>query len=177
MEAIAQRAKVSKGTLYARYNGKEPLLHAVVEDEFARWSKRAGENDHLLPEELGPRLRHHANVLIEAYAWPEYQRMARLIDGALATIPSLAHVWREMGTSRYVQFLATDMATAAPGVSADWGFLARLFLFSISGWQRDAHFAGGADDEVLHAFADQVVSTIELAVREAERTGSAARQV
>lgn len=169
MEAVAQRAQVSKGTLYARYDSKERLFRAVIEDEISRWSDRAGGRDHLLPEELGPRLRQLARSLIEVYQWPEYRQLNDLIQGALATMPSLAPDWEELGALRYLRFLSADMAKAGGGVRADWDSLARLFFFSITGWQRHAAALGTADDDAAAAFADRVAATIELAVREAAR--------
>lgn len=173
MEQVAQRAKVSKGTLYARFEGKAQLFRAVIEDELVRWSERAGQDDHLLPEELGARLRQHARVLIGVYSWPEYRRMTHLVEGALATMPDLARDWEELGADRYLKFLADDMAKVAGDVPADWDFLSRVFLFSISGCQRNASVERGLDDDDLIAFADQVVATIELVVREAARRVSA----
>lgn len=169
MEAVAQGARVSKGTLYARYESKDVLFRAVIEDELARWSQRAGSQDHLLPTDLGPRLRHHARILAEIYEWPDYQRLIQLIETALATTPQLAQTWEEIGSDRYLRFLAEDMAQAAPDVAADWEFLARLFFLSLSGWRRSEairrHLSG---DEII-AFADKVIDTIELAVRAAPR--------
>ena len=52
MDAIAAAADVSKGTLYARYRSKEALFRAVLEDLLEKLSARAGEQDHLLPENL-----------------------------------------------------------------------------------------------------------------------------
>lgn len=167
MEQVAQRAEVSKGTLYARFEGKASLFRAVVEDELVRWSDRAGQNDHLLSEELGPRLRQHARILISVYGWPEYRRMIHLVEGALATMPDLARDWDELGANRYLEFLADDMAKVSGDVSADWDFLARVFMFSITGWQQNASGRQRSDEEALTAFADQVVAMIELAVARA----------
>lgn len=164
MEAIAQRAQVSKGTLYARYDSKEQLFRAVIEDEISRWSDRAGARDHLLPKELGPRLRQLARSLVEVYDWPEYRRLTQLMQGALAAMPSLAPEWEEIGSNRYLRFLAGDMAKVGGAAPADWDFLARLFFFSITGWQRHAAASGQLDAAAQAAFFDQVVATIERAV-------------
>lgn len=169
MEQVAQRAQVSKGTLYARYEGKETLFRVVIADELSRWSDRAGERDHLLPSELGPRLRQHARVLASIYDWPEYDRLTQLLEAALPTMPSLARDWEEMGSNRYLTFLIDDMAASAPDIDADWTFLAELFLFAISGWRRNAATREKPSAEEIVAFADRVVDTIELVVRAAPR--------
>lgn len=167
MEAVAQRAQVSKGTLYARYDSKEHLFRAVIEDEIARWSDQAGARDHLLPKDLGPRLRQLADSLVEVYAWPQYRRLTQLMQGALAAMPSLAPDWEELGSNRYLRFLAGDMAKVGGGAPADWDFLARLFFFSITGWQRHAAASGHVDAAAQAAFFDKTVAMIERAVHEA----------
>lgn len=167
MEAIALRAGISKGTLYARYKDKEQLFRAVLEDELQRWSKRAGERNHLLPDELAPRLRHHARILQQVFEWPEYKRIARLIEAAAPSLPGLSKHWEEIGTKRYLEFLACDMAKAAGGEDIDWDFFAKLFLFSISGWKRAGGAARSACDDEIVAFADKVVGVIRLAITRA----------
>lgn len=169
MEAVAQRAQVSKGTLYARYDSKERLFCAVIDDEISRWSDRAGERDHLLPQELGPRLRQLARALLEIRRWPEYRRLNGLIQGALAVMPSLAPEWEELGAARYLRFLSADMAKVGHGVPADWDYLARLFFFSIMGLQSHAVALGQEDNDAALAFADRTIELIEHAVRAAAR--------
>lgn len=169
MELVAQRAQVSKGTLYARYDSKEALFRAVIAAEVARWSDRAGARDHLLPAALGPRLRQHARVLAEIYDWPEYDRLSQLLEAALPTMPGLARDWEEMGSDRYIAFLVSDMSAAAPEADADWPFLAEMFLFAVSGWRRNAATRGKPAAGDVAAFADKVIDTIELAVSAAPR--------
>lgn len=164
MDAVALHAGISKGTLYARYESKELLFRAILEDELKRWSQRAGKQDHLLPKALEPRLRHHARTLIEFFGWPEYQRIARLLAAATPTLPNLARHWEEIGTKRYLQFLANDMAKAAGGNEIDWDFHAKLFLFSISGWARADGIAPSMSDHEDIVFADGVVDVILRAI-------------
>ena len=164
MDAIALQAAVSKGTLYARYENKELLFRTVLEDELKRWSQRAGRNDHLLPEELGPRLRHHARVLIEVFTWPEYRRIARLLAAAAPTLPSVAQYWEEIGTKRYLRFLAMDMAKAAGAKDVDWDFYAKVFLFTISASQRAREIGADGHEGKMTDFADRVIAMIEQSV-------------
>lgn len=164
MDAIALQAGVSKGTLYARYENKELLFRAVLEEELKRWSRRAGSQDHLLPRELVPRLRHHARTLVEVFGWLEYRRLARLIDGAAAALPNVALHWEEMGAKRYLRFLAEDMARVAGDKQADWDFHAKLFLFSISGWYRAEAVERTVQDEEVLEFADRVIDMIQTGI-------------
>lgn len=169
MEAVARRAQVSKGTLYARHDSKESLFRVVIEGEIGRWADLAGKRDHLLPTELGPRLRQLARALLEVFDWPEYRRMKDLVQSALNSMPSLAFDWEEAGSARYIRFLSADMAEVGGGVPADWDHLAKVFFFSIAGWQRHAVALGRADPDAAAAFADQTVTLIEHAVKRAGR--------
>jgi TetR/AcrR family transcriptional repressor of mexJK operon len=160
MDAIAAAAHVSKGTLYARYDGKEALFRAVVEDLLATLSDRAGRYDHLLGENLEERLRHHAHVLVSVFAWREYALAARLIANASHSFPEIEQVWQELGARRYVAFIAEDLARASPGRNADWEFLANLFLHAITGWYRTALVHGPVPEPERAAYCDKVIATI-----------------
>lgn len=164
MDAVALKARVAKGTLYARYENKELLFRAIIEDELAQWSKWAGRQDHLLPGELAPRLRHHARVMLGAFRWPEYQRITRLVAAATPSLPAVARLWEEVGTRRYLRFLADDMAKAAGGADIDWEFYARVFVFTIAGWHRSEAADRDVGDDEIAAFADRVTDMIQAAI-------------
>jgi AcrR family transcriptional regulator len=167
MDAVAAAAPVSKGTLYARYESKELLFRAVLEEELARWSKRAGARDHLLPDTLSPRLRHHARTLIAIFEWPQYRRVNRLIESAILTFPDISRVWQEIGILNYIRFLANDMAKAADvqGISsADLEFHANLFLHGISGWYHKESLVRSLSEDEIFAFSDRVIETIAKAL-------------
>lgn len=165
MDAIALKAGVAKGTLYARYGNKEILFRAILDQELERWSKRAGAQDHLLPDELAPRLRYHARSLAEAYVQPEYARIARLVETAAPTLPNVARHWEEVATTRFLRFLAGDMAKVAGGTGIDWDFYAKLFLFAVSGWLNSGAVSHSDGVEGALGFADRVIGTIELAIQ------------
>lgn len=167
MEGIADRAGISKGTLYARYAGKEALFRAVIRKRLDLWSAKAGEQDHLLPRELAPRLGHHARILTQMFAWPEYRETSQLVQTAARSFPDIAAYWQEQGTRQYIDFLAADMAGAADADYArppDWHFLANLFLHAFSGWFALENSAGPVPDERVETFVQQLVDTILAAV-------------
>lgn len=167
MEGVAERAGVSKGTLYARYTGKEPLFRAVIRKRLDIWSTEAGAQDHLLPRELGPRLMHHARTLARMFAWPEYRQTSQLIQTVAISFPDVAIYWQEQGTRKYIDFLAADMASAAGlegGDGPDWQFLAGLFLHGFSGWYGIEASASPISDERTESFARQLIDTILAAV-------------
>ena len=82
MDAIAAAARVSKGTLYARFKGKEPLFRSIVIEQFQRLDIRASSQNHLMPTAFEPRLRHHARMLIQVFGWSEYRGIMKLVESA-----------------------------------------------------------------------------------------------
>jgi hypothetical protein len=135
----------------------------VLEAQLELLSNRAGAMDHLLPDELEPRLRRHARTLVQAIHWSEYERVARLVASAALTFPDVERVWQEIGTRRYLRFLAADMAKTARKTGlprADWTFFADLFLHAISGWYRAEAAVGPVSEARADAFSDAVIATI-----------------
>ncbi|MDF0540878.1 TetR/AcrR family transcriptional regulator [Sphingobium sp. H39-3-25] len=171
MEDIAATAQVSKGTLYARYASKQSLFRAVVTDLLENLSARASRQGHLIPEAFEPRMRHHARVLITVYSWSDYTQVTRLIHEASRSFPEILHVWEEMGTRHYIDFLARDMASASklpPGIGVDWTLLAHIFLHSIAGWYNHQIMAGTVCERETEAHCNKVIGAI-MAIIDASR--------
>ena len=168
MDAIAVRAPVSKSTLYARYESKEALFRAVMDEEQERLSRRAGADDHLIPDMIEPRLRHHAHRLIEVFSWPEFEALNRLKDSAIRIAPELGHAWDKIATGQYLKLLADSIAEAADSgdiARKDCEFLSSLFLHAIAGWYRQEAVERQASAAEIAAFVDGVVDVILLAIR------------
>ncbi|OYU00812.1 MAG: hypothetical protein CFE36_13890 [Sphingomonadaceae bacterium PASS1] len=175
MDAVAAAAHISKGTLYARYRSKEALFRAVIEDLFAKLSARAGERDHLLPNDLEKRLRHYAKILISVSRWQEYIIATRLVNNAAHAFPEIASVWHDRGTRQYVTLIAEDIdrlgALAAEG-NIDPVFLANLFLQGIAGWYRSESVNGPVNEAEAEAYSDKVVRVIMTAIHSQKMTQS-----
>lgn len=172
MDAIAAAARVSKGTLYARYEGKEALFRAIIEDLLGKLSLRAGQQDHLLPDDLEQRLRHHARVLISVFGWNEYALATRLVFNASHAFPEIEQVWQEAGSRHYVALLADDMARTGvlpEDSSVDWTFLANLFLHAVSGWYRNALASGPVSESETAAYCDKVIEAIMATINAANK--------
>lgn len=182
MEAIAAHAKVSKGTLYARYSGKEPLFREILHTEMTQWSQRAGADDHLLPPDLEGRTRHHARVLMQVFGWPDFQRVSQLMDSLRVLFPDLLREWHDMGTVHYLNFLSDEMAHAAAAEGRepqDWPLIAGIVLHSLSGWYRAEAMLGDVDQGKARAYADSVVDLLMHAVpagKVHDQSPSSARQ-
>jgi TetR/AcrR family transcriptional regulator, mexJK operon transcriptional repressor len=168
VDAIAAAAGVSKGTLYARYRSKEALFRCVVEDLLAKLSTRAGANDHLLPDDLEMRLRHHAAVLVTVFGWREYVLATRLVLNAAHAFPEIAQLWQGQGTKRYVALIADDIRRSADlpvNGSADPEFLANLFLHGLASWYRNEAATGPVDDANAAHYCNNIVGVIMSAVK------------
>jgi AcrR family transcriptional regulator len=163
MEAIAERARISKGTLYVRYPSKDPLFRAVLEERLEYWSAFAGAGDHLLPPELGPRLRYHARTIRWMLEWPEFVQIMRLIESSTAAFPDLRAFWQQVSREKFVRFLEADMAAAAnlpSHLAPDWRFLAQLFLNGLAGWYAAETLVRKVDEAEAAAFADNLIEVI-----------------
>jgi TetR/AcrR family transcriptional regulator, mexJK operon transcriptional repressor len=174
MEAIAERARVSKGTLYARYPSKEPLFRAVLHERRDRWSDLNSAITDPPPTQFVARLRARARTLQRMFEWPEYVQITRLINSVTPAFPDVAAYWREIGTQHFLELLADDMKHACEDSSSaalDWTFLANLFLHTFSGWYRQESAARRLDEAEVSAFVDQLIQTILTTIASATQRG------
>lgn len=163
MESVAATAAVSKGTLYSRYASKKALFRTALEYQLELISARASRRNHLAPSAFEPRLRHHAETMIDSLSWAEYQNMARLLETAMFSQPELARVWQELVSKRFRDLIIEAMQQTADVPAAaeiDWAFLADLYLYTIGGWLK-AEFASRTverDEALRHV--DKVIAVI-----------------
>jgi AcrR family transcriptional regulator len=162
MDAIAAAAHVSKGTLYARYENKEALFLSVLQGERDKLGQRASAYNHLIPDDLEGRLRHHARTLIRTAQNPVYRGVLQLVEANSATFPDLPRLWNEAGTRGYLQLLADNMAAAASPAqrSIDWDFVANLFLHALSGWLRTQAAMGAFEEDRANAYSEQLIAVV-----------------
>jgi AcrR family transcriptional regulator len=167
MDAIAAFANVSKSTLYARYRSKEALFRTVIEDLLTLLSQRAGAQDHLLPDDLESRLRHHARVLISVFGWHEYRLATRLVLNGAHAFPEIEKEWQQRGTAPYLAIISNDIEKAAR-LSSDGNVdplvLANLFLHGVGGWYRSELAKGPVGESEAAAYCDKVIMVIMAAI-------------
>ncbi|MFY7837165.1 MAG: TetR/AcrR family transcriptional regulator [Novosphingobium sp.] len=176
MKQVAEKARVSKGTLYARYASKEALFKAVIERSVADWSAEAASRDPMLKDNIEQRLRHHATTIATWLARPDVLAVQRLVLSVRERFPALADVMRVRGYDYIVDLITCDIREAAARDGRnlrDPAAVARLLVAGITG----AHIqerggvtnAEGGDTEgggtgggsgELDAFAQRVVDVI-----------------
>jgi AcrR family transcriptional regulator len=113
MEAIAQAAGVSKGTLYTYFKGKDELFTALVAacqnrslEETFRSMNKAGD----LRENLETLARNDLDAVRE----PDNLALLRVVVGASAKLPSLGRAFYETGMQPPVERLARYLADNTP---------------------------------------------------------------
>jgi TetR/AcrR family transcriptional regulator, mexJK operon transcriptional repressor len=159
MDAIAAAAKVSKGTLYARYESKEPLFRAILEEQLDEWSRRASALSRPHEQSVEAQLRHYARTMTTVSNWPEFRRIAALLDTSAKAFPDLAREWEDLITKRALGSLTRDMAKVG-GSGVDWEFYAKLFHSAITGWHRAETSHRTVHNEEIIAFADKVIEVM-----------------
>ena len=86
MDLVAERAKVTKRTIYNNFKSKEQLLEAVIEGTLARLGERLAP----LPADAGqPKLLRFAETLIELICWDGAIGVQRLLIAEAETFPKL----------------------------------------------------------------------------------------
>lgn len=163
MEAVALRAGVSKGTLYARHSTKDALFNAVVEESVADWSASAAVDDHLLTDVLEDRLRHHAHVIARYQFEPDVQAFQRLMTTSKVRFPALSQAMYDKGYSYIVNLIRTDILDAAlrdnrPVRDAD--SIARHLIATIIGWATQESSGREVTCAELLAVGDRTVSLL-----------------
>lgn len=162
IEGVAERARVSKGTVYARFPGKEALFKRVIEHTLQNWSAQAGQFDSLMPEDIAGRLRFHADTLKRMFCSQDVQRFTRLMDQTASEFPDLASFWIAIGVHDYRDLIARDLAEAAgPGSGdRDWTFIAEMFLHALSGWLRTESLTGDVPESEIRNHIEKLVDAV-----------------
>lgn len=161
MKQVAETARVSKGTLYARYPSKEALFKAVIEQSIADWSAEASLQDASLTDNIEQRLRHHAKIIATWLGRPDVLALQRLLLSVQERFPELSEVMQRRGNDYMVGLIARDIEEAAARDRRnlrDAHAVARLLVAAISGAQLQSGLA--ARDEDLQAFAQRAVDLI-----------------
>ncbi|HWW25692.1 MAG TPA: TetR/AcrR family transcriptional regulator [Caulobacter sp.] len=146
MDAVAHRAAISKGTLYARFASKADLFRAVVEAQVERWSKEATRTAPTPPgTPLVTALRLYGLSILTVACSEEARALERLVAGGAEQFPELAAQVDAVGFGHGVGLISALLQREAePQASlADPDQAAKIFIAMIMGWPR----GGGVVDD------------------------------
>lgn len=159
MEQVAFAANISKGTLYARHSSKEALFSAVVDAAIRDWSDEASTRDHLLTDDIGQRLKHHAGSIVASLHRPDVLAFQRLVLSVRDRFPGAAQAMYAQGYRYIVEYIADDIRAAAErdGMEVrDAAVVAEILVAAITGRQIQEGYA----DEGLGAYAERAVDLL-----------------
>ena len=163
MEAIAERAGVTKMTLYLRYPDKVALLRAVIEDRLRICSDISDHRVTAKGNTLDARLRHYARSLLRWSRDEEVQAFSKLIRGCWGSAQTVADEMQAMRTDRMRDLLTHDIATlgATNGMPPrDPRQIADIFLGMLTAFSVPASLAEDAVAPLIAAFADTIVDIL-----------------
>jgi AcrR family transcriptional regulator len=156
MDAIAAEARISKVTLYARYQ-KESLFQAVVEDRLLAWTENELKSDWRPGNTLENRLHQRVQVLMMIGARKEL----RAFDRLLASAPTeLAQGLRQVRYNLMIDLITRDIVefTAADGKPArEPRRTATDLLAMLAGWFRMESLVGLVNEDDAVAFGHRAV--------------------
>ncbi len=110
-DMIAEQARISKRTLYARFGSKARVFEAVILDEIDT-QLRALEPSGSDEPDIGSRLRVVADRLLEWLLTPRIASMERVVIGQAVRFPALAANIHDFGYQRAVQWVASILSHA-----------------------------------------------------------------
>jgi AcrR family transcriptional regulator len=159
MDAIATAARISKVTLYARYQ-KDSLFQAVVQDRLATWWAEEFKQNCKPDNTLEQRLRAHVRILMALGASEELRAFDRLLSTAPPKLTqSLQHVrynhMIDVITGEIEEFTRTsgNPARNPRRIASD-------LLALLAGWFRMESMVGAVSQSEAIAFGDRAVDLI-----------------
>ncbi|MFM5930688.1 MAG: TetR/AcrR family transcriptional regulator [Novosphingobium sp.] len=162
MEQIAQRAGITKTTLYLRHDDKSALLRATVNDRMSTWSRENSRDGWISGETLEDRLVSLARQILRMGGHPDVLATSRLIHG---TTGEAGRIARELD-----RFIREPMIEEITGEIAEYAHIegvpvrdaqatARFFIGMLE--SMIDRFAEDYDDPARHeALARQVVGVL-----------------
>lgn len=164
IEGVADRAGVSKQTVYAHFGDKETLFRELIEREVGRRDMPTHPLAEVMPgsTDLESDLRTYARWHLRLVMTPHLLALRRRLIGEAARFPALARLWYDNGPRRSIDLFAGWFAALhergllhAPdpveaGEAFNWLVLSRPLNAAMA-------FAWDAPDDALDAHADDAV--------------------
>lgn len=143
MEQIAQRAGVTKTTLYLRHSDKAALLQATVNDRMKRWTLENSRDGWTEGDTLEERLICLARNILRAADHPELLATTRLTKGTLGEAGRIA---RELD-----RFIREPMLEEVTGEIAEWSHIEG---YAVKDPRAIARFFIGMLESVIDRYAE-----------------------
>jgi AcrR family transcriptional regulator len=113
MEAVANRAGVSKGTLYARFPSKAALFKAVVEERTAVWAADAAKDYRAKDKSLKGRVEHFAATSLDKLATTEIRAFTFLYLTEFRDSPEVARIYYDISFAIGIDLLISEIEAGA----------------------------------------------------------------
>ncbi|WP_158241493.1 TetR/AcrR family transcriptional regulator [Novosphingobium sp. TH158] len=162
IELIAERAGVTKTTLYLRHADKTVLLHATVTDRMKTWSVQYDRYEWFRGTSLEERLVNLGTRLLHAAGNPELLATTRLTQGTVGEAGRIARELDRFIREPMIEELAVDIAECAlaEGIAVrDPKAIARFFIGMLES-MIDRHAPDYDDPERHAALSRQVVAIL-----------------
>ena len=136
MSDVAEVARVSKRTLYARFDSKAALLRGIVADQIQAWN--TGRNHTPIEDHstLRQTLLAYGDIVLRAGLSPDFVQLNRLLFGESGRFPELAEIANTRARLG-VAYLAEQIREFADRESIpcrDPEAAAELFMMMLIGW-------------------------------------------
>jgi TetR/AcrR family transcriptional repressor of mexJK operon len=159
MQAIASAARVSKGTLYARYPTKSHLFRAIVVDRLSTWP----QYDPSLNKnaDIETRLLARATHILKGMRVPEIRAFDQLILAEANNFPELGRYFDDLGYQVTLMETASELEAEVRGDNEPTRnsiAVATIFQQALFGWIRSQANTREVSDEECEEFAKQVVA-------------------
>lgn len=161
MEAVANAAGVSKGTLYARYASKSDLFKAIVAERLKAWAELSSGMNLDQETRLEQRLLQRANAILDAIGITEVRAFDRLVSAEAGRFPELAREFYDHGFAAVVHSVLQDFAATGGDrgdAVVDPLSVARIFTAGLIGWFRIESSVRDVAESERRAFAAEMVS-------------------
>jgi AcrR family transcriptional regulator len=159
MDAIATAARVSKATLYARFQ-KETLFQVVVQDLLTTWWTDVFRENWRPAETFEQCLREHVRMLMVLGS----SKRLRAFDRLLSTAPPrLAHTLRKVRHNQIIDVIARDISEFASDDGEpikDPRRVATDLVALLAGWFRMESMIGEVTEQEAIAFGNRAVDLL-----------------
>lgn len=161
IDMVVAQARVSKGTVYARYPTKADLFHAIVEERIAAWSLEPDETTDIAEDaDVREILYRSGMAIVNASLQPEVMAFGRLIAAESERFPELTQEFYKQGWTRMVDQLSVRIEDGARRSGWKIGHavdVATAFQSILVGWCEGEARVRGAGPDVRKAFVERIV--------------------